>query len=65
VGISDGDAIYASEARRRGLKIKFVRRTVRKLSGAIDLVSSGRVNVRAPGELPEPQKFGGKIAQGV
>jgi hypothetical protein len=53
------------EARRRGLKIKFVRHIGDDHPRAIDLVSSGGVNVRAAGELPEPQNFGGKIAQGV
>ena len=48
-GIPDGDAytLSASEARRRGLKIKFVRRMGDDYPRAIDLVSSGRVNVRA------------------
>ena len=36
-----------SEARRRGLKIKFVRRMGDDYSRAIDLVTSERVNVRA------------------
>ena len=48
-GIPDGDAytLSASEARRRGLKIKFVRRMGDDFPRAIDLVSSDRVNVRA------------------
>ena len=48
-GIPDGDANTpsASEARRRGLKIKFVRRMGDDYPRAIDLVTSGRVNVRA------------------
>jgi L-iditol 2-dehydrogenase len=48
-GIPDGDVytLSASEARRRGLKIKFVRRMGDDYPRAIDLVSSGRVNVRA------------------
>jgi len=48
-GIPDGDVytLSASEARRRGLKIKFVRRMGDDFPRAIDLVSSGRVNVRA------------------
>ena len=48
-GIPDGDAytLSASEARRRGLKIKFVRRMGDDYPRAIDFVSSGRVNVRA------------------
>jgi L-iditol 2-dehydrogenase len=48
-GIPDGDAytLPASEARRRGLKIKFVRRMGNDYPRAIELVSSGRVNVRA------------------
>jgi L-iditol 2-dehydrogenase len=48
-GIPDGDAytLSASEARRRGLKIKFVRRMGDDYPRAIDLVTSGRVNVRA------------------
>jgi L-iditol 2-dehydrogenase len=48
-GIPDGDAytLPASEARRRGLKIKFVRRMGDDYPRAIDLVMSGRVNVRA------------------
>ena len=49
VGIPDGDAytLSASEARWRGLKIKFVRRIGDDYSRAIDLVTSGRANVRA------------------
>jgi L-iditol 2-dehydrogenase len=48
-GIPDGDAytLSGSEARRRGLKIKFVRRMGDDYPRAIDLVTSGRVNVRA------------------
>jgi L-iditol 2-dehydrogenase len=48
-GIPDGDAytLPASEARRRGLKIKFVRRMGDDYPRAIELVTSGRVNVRA------------------
>ena len=48
-GIPDGDAytLSASDARRRGLKIKFVRRMGDDYHRAIDLVTSGRVNVRA------------------
>jgi L-iditol 2-dehydrogenase len=48
-GIPDGDAytLSASDARRRGLKIKFVRRMGDDYPRAIDLVRSGRVNVRA------------------
>jgi L-iditol 2-dehydrogenase len=48
-GIPDGDAytLSASEAHRRGLNIKFVRRMGDDYSRAIDLVSSGRVNVSA------------------
>jgi L-iditol 2-dehydrogenase len=48
-GIPDGDAytLSASDARRRGLKIKFVRRMGDDYPRAIDLVTSGRVNVRA------------------
>jgi L-iditol 2-dehydrogenase len=47
-GIPDGDAytLSASEARRRGLKIKFVRRMGDDYPRAIELVTSGRVNVR-------------------
>jgi threonine dehydrogenase-like Zn-dependent dehydrogenase len=36
-----------AEARRRGLKIKFVRRIGDDFPRAIDLVTSGRANVRA------------------
>jgi L-iditol 2-dehydrogenase len=48
-GIPDGDAyaLPASEARRRGLKIKFARRMGDDYPRAVDLVSSGRVNVGA------------------
>ena len=48
-GIPDGGAysLLASEARRRGLKIKFVRRMGGDYPRAIDLVSSGRVNISA------------------
>ena len=48
-GIPDGDVYThsASEARRRRLKIKFVRRMGDDYPRAIDLVTSGRVNVRA------------------
>jgi L-iditol 2-dehydrogenase len=48
-GIPDGDvdALSGSDARRRGLKIKFVRRMDDDYPRAIDLVSSGGVNVRA------------------
>ena len=48
-GIPDDDTytLSASEARRRGLKIKFVRRMGDDYPRAIDFVSSGRVNVRA------------------
>ena len=44
VGIPDGDAytLSASDARRRGLKIKFVRRMGDDYPRAIDLVTSGR-----------------------
>jgi threonine dehydrogenase-like Zn-dependent dehydrogenase len=51
-GIPDGDAytLPASEARGRGLKIKFVRRMGDDYARAIDLVSSGRVNLRAVGD---------------
>jgi hypothetical protein len=47
--ISDGDSytLSAWEARRRGLKIKFVRRMGDDFPRAVDLVSSDRVNVRA------------------
>ena len=47
--IPDGDAytLSASDARRRGLKIKFVRRMGDDYPRAIDLVTSERVNVRA------------------
>ena len=48
-GIPDGDSytLPASEARRRGLKLKFVRRMGDDYPRAIGLVSSGRVNVTA------------------
>jgi L-iditol 2-dehydrogenase len=48
-GIPDGDGytLSASEARRRGLKIKFVRRMGDDYPRAIELVTSVRVNVRA------------------
>jgi L-iditol 2-dehydrogenase len=48
-GIPDGDTytLSASDARGRGLKIKFVRRMGDDFPRAIDLVSSDRVNVRA------------------
>jgi threonine dehydrogenase-like Zn-dependent dehydrogenase len=48
-GIPDGDiyTLSGSEARRRGLKTKFVRRMGDDFPRAIDLVSSGGVNVRA------------------
>jgi L-iditol 2-dehydrogenase len=48
-GIPDGDVytLPAAEARRRGLKIKFARRMGDDFPRAIDLVSSGRVNVKA------------------
>jgi L-iditol 2-dehydrogenase len=48
-GIPDGDAytLPASEARRRALKIKFVRRMGDDYPRAVELVASGRVNVRA------------------
>jgi L-iditol 2-dehydrogenase len=48
-GIPDSDAytLPGSEARRRGLKIKFVRRMGDDYPRAIDLVTSGWVNVRA------------------
>jgi hypothetical protein len=48
-GTPNGDAymLSASEARRRGLKIKFVRRMGDDYPRAIEFVSSGRVNVRA------------------
>jgi L-iditol 2-dehydrogenase len=48
-GVPDGDAyaLPASEARRRGLKIKFVRRMGDDYPRAIELVTSSRVNVRA------------------
>jgi L-iditol 2-dehydrogenase len=48
-GIPDGDAytLPASEVRRRGLKIKFVRRMSDHHPRAIDLATSRRVNVRA------------------
>ena len=47
VGIPDGDAyaLPASEARRRGLKIKFSRRMVDAYPRAIELVATGRVDV--------------------
>jgi L-iditol 2-dehydrogenase len=40
-------ALSASVARRRGLKIKFLRRMGDDFPRAIDFISSGRVNVRA------------------
>ncbi|HKI13695.1 MAG TPA: alcohol dehydrogenase catalytic domain-containing protein [Roseiarcus sp.] len=48
-GIPDGDTytLPAAEARRRGLKVKFVRRMGDDYPRAIRLVSSGRVNVKA------------------
>jgi L-iditol 2-dehydrogenase len=48
-GIPDGDSytLGAAAARRRGLKIKFVRRMGDDYPRAIQLVSSGRVNVMA------------------
>ncbi len=48
-GIPDGDsyALPAADARRRGLKLKFVRRMGDDYPRAIRLVSSGRVNVKA------------------
>ena len=48
-GIPDDDAytLSASEVRRHGLKIKFVRRMGDDYPRAIDFVSLGRVNVRA------------------
>ena len=48
-GIPDGDAytLSASKAPRRGLKIKLARRIGDDYSRAVDLVTSGRVNVRA------------------
>jgi hypothetical protein len=48
-GIPDDDTytLSASDARRRGLKNKFVRRMGDDYRRAIDLVSSDRVNVRA------------------
>jgi L-iditol 2-dehydrogenase len=47
VGIPDGDTytLPAAEARRRALKIKFVRRMGEVYPRAIDLVASGRVDV--------------------
>ena len=47
--IPDGDAstLSRSDARRRGLKIKFERRMGDDYPGGIDLVSSGRMNLRA------------------
>jgi L-iditol 2-dehydrogenase len=49
VGIPDGDTyvLPASEARRRGLKIKFARRMGEVYPRAIELVASGRVDVRS------------------
>jgi len=48
-GIPDGDtyALPAAAARRRGLRLKFVRRMGDDFPRAIRLVLSGRVNVRA------------------
>ncbi len=48
-GIPDGDVytLPAANARRRGLKIKFVRRMGDDYPRAVALVASGRVNVRA------------------
>jgi L-iditol 2-dehydrogenase len=48
-GIPDGDtyALPAADARRRGLKIKFVRRMGDDYPRGIALVASGRVDVRA------------------
>ena len=48
-GIPDGDTytLPAADARRRGLKLKFVRRMGDDYPRAIRLVSSGQVNVRA------------------
>ena len=48
-GIPDGDSytLPAADARRRGLKLKFVRRMGDDYPRAIRLVSSGRVNVKA------------------
>jgi len=49
VGIPDGDVytLSASEARRRGLSIKFARRMGHVYPRAIELVASGRVDVDA------------------
>ena len=48
-GIPDGDVytLPAADARRRGLKIKFVRRMGDDYPRAVALVASGRVDVRA------------------
>jgi L-iditol 2-dehydrogenase len=47
VGIPDGDSyvLPASQARRRGLKIKFARRMGEVYPRAIDLVQSGKIDV--------------------
>ena len=49
VGIPDGDTytIGAADARRRALKIKFARRMGEVYPRAIDLVASGKVDVRS------------------
>jgi L-iditol 2-dehydrogenase len=67
-GIPDGDdyTLSASEARMCGLKIKFVRRMGHDHPCAIDLLSSGRVNVRATASHRESLNAGprfGALAQ--
>ena len=49
VGIPDGDVytLPAAEARRRGLKIKFARRMGEVYPLAIELVATGKVDVRS------------------
>lgn len=49
VGIPDGDiyTLPAAETRRRGLKIKFARRMGKVYPRAIELVASGKVDVRS------------------
>ena len=58
--IPDGDAytLSASDARRRGLKIKFVRRMGDDYSRAIDLVTSGQGERES--DRDAPRELGGR-----
>ena len=66
-GIPDGDVytLPAADARRRALKIKFVRRMGEDFPRGVDLVASGQVNVRAVVSHRGAAQPGGRAVRGL